>query len=577
MKMLGLILAAGELEGQSVHEVFLSRIPERSPDRGEIRRLLTAIRRTTTTTAVGGNIHALQGARTDSLALIAFKLFADEQGYTRNWAFAWGVEYYLDQAGRHEAFQRQAEALTGKPWARLQRDTAFHIDKLMQAAADILPDHFAEGRTAVQRTVQAVTHGGITPTDVIERFVHWCDARDAEGRRHTLLLQLDELGQWMASGESNERIMQVQALIETAAVHGDGRIWIAVTAHGDVQALQANVEQAQYAKINQRFAQKIKLTNDDMSHVVEERLLHKTLAGTTALAARFAALTGQIADLGSLKNPRRTYPVPTAATFPLCYPYLPWMIDVIPDVVKGVAQAAGRGDALSGATRTMIAVVQGAILDTPDCLQAPVGRLLTMVDLYPQLMVDVPVETKTDLNSIASKVPAATDFTVRVAIALYLLGQAQHIPCTLENLARALVDNLDTHLAALGARIEPELARLIGADYVKRVGDEYEFLTTQQRSFQSKIREHQRDLRLNSALLTHALKEFEHDEFFQLDQLQAQGRQLKLKLLLDGRQVKAGESRVTIHVLTPLQRALDPTLVNDEALRQRANQEPETM
>lgn len=576
MKVLGLILQGGELEGEPVHDLFLSRLPDDSRDRSEIQRLLTAIRRKTTTTAVGGNIHALEGSGTDSLALIAFKLFAAEQGYTRNWALAWGVEYYIDQAGHKQAFQRRAEELTGKKWERLRRDTAFNIDKLMQAAADVLPDHFDGGRESVQRTVNAVTQAGITPDDVVERFVSWCRLRDADGRRHRLLLQLDEIGQWIASGDSNQRIMQVQALVETASILGEGRVWISVTAHGDIQALEANVQQEQYAKINQRFSQKIKLSNDDMSHVVEARLLQKNPEGRAELAARFAARTGHIADLGSLKNPQRVYPVPTEELFPTCYPYLPWMIDVVPDVVKGIAQAAGRGDAMGGATRTMISVVQGAILDTPDLLQIPVGRLLNLVELYPQLVADVPVETKTDISSIPNKVPDATSFTSSVAIALYLLGQAKHIPCTPENLARALVTSLDENLNALMSRIDPELLRLIDAGYVKLVGETYEFLTTQQRSFQDKVRERQNELRLNSPALSQELKEFENDDMFQLSQLQVLGRQLKLKLLMDGRLLQPGQSRVTVHVLSPIQRALDSSIRDDEALRQRSNQEPET-
>ncbi|RRR74017.1 MAG: BREX system P-loop protein BrxC [Candidatus Viridilinea halotolerans] len=576
LKVLGLVLQGGELCGEAVHDLFLERIPATSRDRSEIQRLLAAIRRKTTTTAVGGNIHALEGSSSDSLALIAFKLFAAEQGYTKNWPLAWGVEYYIDQAGKKEAFQRRAEELTGKRWARLQRDTAFNIEKLFQAAADVLPEHFENGRESVERTVQAVTQTGMTPDDVVERFANWCRLRDGDGRRHRLLLQLDELGQWIAGGESNQRIMQVQALVETAAILGEGRVWVAVTAHGDIQALEANVEQEQYAKINQRFSQKVKLSNDDMSHVVEARLLQKTTAGRTELASRFAARPGQITDLGSVKNAQRVYPQPTEALFPKCYPYLPWMIDAVPDIVKGIAQAAGRGDAMGGATRTMIAVVQGAILDTPDLLAAPIGRLLNLVDLYPQLLADVPVETKTDLNSIPTKVINATSMTPQVAMALYLLGQAKHIPCTPENVARALVTNLDDQVSTLATSILPELQRLVQAGYVKPVGETFEFLTTQQRSFQDKVRELQQSLRLHSLNLSQALKEFEHDDMFQLWQLQAQGRQLKLKLLMDGRTVQPGQSRVTVHILSPFQRTLDPTIADDEALRQRSIQEPET-
>jgi len=69
---------------------------------------------------------------------------------------------------------------------------------------------------------------------------------------------------------------QAQAQAEAAATGGEGRIWLAATAHGDVQALGQNVGQEQYAKINQRFALRCKLSNDDIGRVVEERLPRKT-------------------------------------------------------------------------------------------------------------------------------------------------------------------------------------------------------------------------------------------------------------------------------------------------------------
>ena len=118
------------------------------------------------------------------------------------------------------------------------------------------------------------------------------------------------------------------------------------------------------------------------------------------------------------------YPIPEPERFALFYPYLPWTVAVIPDVVKGIAQASGRDEALTGSNRTMIAVVQGAIIETPGLLEGPVGRLLCLADLYDQLSVDAPIETKTDLNRVRESVPGATDFTPRVARALYMLGEA---------------------------------------------------------------------------------------------------------------------------------------------------------
>ncbi|MCB0161305.1 MAG: hypothetical protein KDD83_24390, partial [Caldilineaceae bacterium] len=111
MKVLGILLEGGELQGQSVHDIFVSRLPADSPDRRDIERFLTVIRRRLTTTAVGGNLHSMLADAEDRLPLIAFKLFATQRGYTHNWPFAWAVEYQIDAQGKSEAFRtRAAEA-----------------------------------------------------------------------------------------------------------------------------------------------------------------------------------------------------------------------------------------------------------------------------------------------------------------------------------------------------------------------------------------------------------------------------------------------------------------------------------
>src|SRR5712692_6713466 len=290
-----------------------------------------------------------------------------------------------------------------------------------------MPKHFS-WLDAVERGVNAAMHNGVTAEMLIERLQHWCAMKDGNGRRHKLLIQLDELGQWIASGNANERIMQIQALVEMAAQAGDGRIWIAVTAHGDVQDLKQNVQQEQYAKINQRFTLQCKLSNDDISKVVEERLLRKKQSARSDLRQRFTQRSGEITDLGTIQQTQRVFPPPDAESFALFYPYLPWTVAAIPNVVKGIAQATGRDEALTGSNRTMIGVVQGGIIDTPGLLNSPVGRILCLADLYDQLASDAPIETRTDINRIINTVPDAAPITTQVARALYLLGQVGYIP-----------------------------------------------------------------------------------------------------------------------------------------------------
>jgi len=578
MKVLGALLVGGEIGNQRVNDLFLNRLPSTSQDRADLQRFLAICERKLSTAVVGGNLHAEQASAGDPLALIAFKLFAQAMGYSSSWPLAWAVEYQIDRRGRGHDFHRRAEELAGQSWEEIVADTAFYTTALYQAAADTMPDDFKDV-AGVERAINtALQEGGITPTALVDRLRTWCVSRDGGGRRQKLLVQLDELGQWIRSGtNSNERIMQVQALVEIAASKGGGRIWLAVTAHGDVQALSQNVQQEQYAKINQRFALRCKLSNDDIGQVVDERLLRKKPAEGRLLATRFAEHAGEVADLGAVANAQRVYPLPTADSFALSYPYLPWTVAVIPDVVRGIAQAAHRGDELTGSTRTLIGVVQGAIIDTPGLLDAPVGRLLALADLYGQLSSDVPIETKTDLSRVAAQVAGATAFTERVARALFLLGEADFIPTSLENVTRAVVDADDMPLAGLRPQVKTELDRLVAAGYAKLVGETYIFLNTQQRGFQDKVRERQAALRDNTYDLSQALREYDSEEALRVDRVAVAGREIAVKLTVDGRVVRNPGAPVTLHVYSPLQRALDPGVAEDAAMSQRANADPNTI
>jgi hypothetical protein len=578
MKVLGVLLAGGDLNGRPVHDIFLDRLPPDSQDLGDIRRFLAICKRKIATTAVGGNLHSMLTAEEDRLPLIAFKLFAEQRGYSHNWPLAWGVEYQIDEQGKTDAFRESAADLAGVDWDEIAIDPEFYLDALYQAAATVLPGNFASPAD-VERAANAVSRSGIDAGRVIRRLRRWCEGRDQDGIRHKLFLQLDELGQWIAAGNANDRTMQVQALVEEAAERGGGRIWLPVTAHGDVQALQQNIQQEYYAKIIQRFALQCKLSNEDISQVVEQRVLSKTQPARNELAQRFNQRSGEIVDMGRVEAAQRIYPAPDAGSFATYYPYMPWTVTVIPDVVKGVAQAANRDEALTGSNRTMIAVVQGALIETPDLLNSQVGRLVPLAHLYSQLSSDVPVETKTDLSRISQTVPQATPFTTQVAYGLFLLGQAEYIPTTIDNVARTLVDSLEAAFAPLRRRVKEELDRLVAAGYAKLVGDRYLFLNTQQRSFQDKIRARQTELLGQSYTLSQKLQEhYGSESALRFERVPLLARDMAVQVELDGKVVRNPTSgHVRVHVYSPFQRAMDPQIGDDAAMRQRSAQEPNSI
>lgn len=582
MKVLGLLLEGGEIQGQVVHQLFLGQLSPASTERSDITRSLAICQRKIATSLVGGNLHARQAKVTDPLSLITFKLFAESRGYTNNWAFAWAIEYHIDLKGRIEAFRTLASELSGVAWEEVAQDSDVYGEMLNSAAAQTMPEFFS-GPVAVAEAVNTAFRLGVDADGLVEKLCRWCVVRDQGGKRHKMLIQLDELGQWIRGGSNTtSKLMEVQALVETASRLGQGRIWVAVTAHGDVQELQANVQQALYATINQRFAIQCKLTNEDIKAVVQERLLRKTASASSMLREHFQAQSGEIIDRGSLKDTRRVYAPPDEQNFAQYYPYFPWTVTAIPNIIKGIAQSTGRDEALTGSNRTMISMVQTGIIDTKGLLDAPIGRMLSLLDLYEQLSGDAPSETRTDISRITANVPQAVrEETANVARVLYLLGRDENIPCTLDNITRALVTSFAENLAALRASVETELQKLVAAGYAKNVGDTYAFLSTQQRTLQKKIQEREAALYDEIYELMQKLKDYDEYDALRFDQVPVKGvagaREKLLRVELDTRVIRNANNptaNVTVRVYSPLQRLLDAASQSDEVLKQHSSQNP---
>ena len=100
---------------------------------------------------------------------------------------------------------------------------------------------------------------------------------------------------------------------------------------------------------------------------------------------------------------------------------------------------------------------------------------------------EISPDVRTELSRLKEVVPGATALTPRVAEVLYLIRELPYIPRTIENIARLLLEHVDDDLPLVLSRIEPELQRLISAKVVAKIGEEYEFLTGERRTFEEEV------------------------------------------------------------------------------------------
>lgn len=561
-KIAGLLAENRNLAGTSAAERFAARLPADAPRKGSIERSLKRLPQCDTS-VLAFNLNTLADSKQRPLPQLLLSEYYKSRGYSTNFIYARVIEAQLDREGKlaplHAAFERRAR----KPWLEAQKNPAFYSKAMYEAVVEVAPDLFpdvAAVQQALDRAMQGELYNVGFLVDAILGDLQI--RREQRHRPQRLMLVLDESGQWIESDQG--RLSQLQALIEEAAIKGQGQIWLVVTTHGDMGSIlkEAQALQSDMKKIEGRFRFKFALTTENIEKVLADRLFRKKVAGREELQRVYSERGGILRGLGELSDTSQTLPPCTADSFPVYYPFFAYQIHVIPDLVKALRSRGGRGEQLSGSTRTLLAITQDILRDgRRKYLQEPVGQLVSFDEVYHNLAGEgeVSPDVRTDLGRVRDKVPGCTEWTTPVAEVLYLLRELPYVPRTAVNLARLLVRSVDDDIPAVLARVEPELQRLEKAKMVARNGDEFEFLTGERRTFEDDVgatEEQQyrsradRELGLRNRFVGTIAKP-EWRSWFKIEEIPYEGHAFRFTLWIDGVRVSP-EAPISIHIFTPL-------------------------
>ena len=394
------------------------------------------------------------------------------------------------------------------------------------------------------------------------------------GKPARIFFVLDESGQWIEDQQG--RLAQLQALVEEAAIQGQGKIWILVTTHEDMGSVYKNAHalDSDFKKIEGRFRFKFGLTTENIELVLEDRIFKKTLTGKKEVEAIYQDNAGVIRGLGELANVSQNLPQCSSENFVKFYPFFPYQIHLIPEIVKALRSKGGRSDSLSGSTRTLLAITQDVIrAGRRNYLQAPVREMVSFDEIYFNLLQEgeISADIRREISKIQSVVPAATDLTPKLAEVLFLTGELNYLPKTADNLARLLVADTSQDLASLQPIIEAELEKLKKAKIVARIGDEWEFLTGERRTFEeavdtiaAQLKFQDREEGLNKLISTHILG---------FDTIPFKGHDFQVRLFFDNKMlVKNGH--VDIRIISPFGHYSGKTISDyeNESLKPENNQ-----
>jgi len=542
------------LEGVPAIQRFESRIPAHSERRSSLIRNLARIPQCDSR-VLAFNLNTLADSKVTPLPRVLLTQWYVSKGYGGNLLYARVIEAELDKRGKLDTLHEAVSRIAGKPWADIVRNLGFYSKALYQAACEVAPDAFGSPDEVTAALKNAEKGELFNVKFLVRTILDDLEEQEAKtGRLTRVVLLLDESGQWIE--DSGERLSQLQALVEEAAEAGRGKIWVMVTTHEDMGSIYQNAKRLEahgdFKKIEGRFRYKWNLTTENIELVLEDSVFRKNIQGKQALEAEYRGNPGVLRDLGQLQNTAQVLPECSEERFVAFYPFLPYQIHLIPEIVKSLRSKGGRGEQLSGSTRTLIAITQDVLrAGRRDYLKAPVGLLVSFDEVYGNLASEgeVTADARRDLSRIEEIVPGANALTRRLAEVLYLIRELTYIPRTIDNIARFLVEHTSDDLPTLISHIRPEIEKLVKARLVAVAGEEYEFLTGERRTFEEEVANEAAPLR--RAEIEAGLAEFINTTILGFDRVPYKDFEFPVRIFFDDQAVTK-DGHIDVRISSPL-------------------------
>ncbi len=387
------------------------------------------------------------------------------------------AELELQRAGKYEDFKALYVSRGDQvPWEQ-DRDITTSISLFAECLTELLPQRFSSATLAAQSLEFGLRHSesqmGIE--DVINLLLRWLDEQQQRvGNQRTLhlLFVADEVGAW--AGRNLERIEQLRAFVEALGRLGQGRIWLLVTSQEKLSDVVADQEQSRanarlLERLEARFKVNVHLDSSEVSTVIADRVLLKQATAHEPLVALWKQSQQTLLDIAARPSLEMggTYPRPECDPFVVDYPFLPYQLPAAADLFGRM-----RGVKVSSGARSMIKVAFDA---TRAVAEKRLGALIPWDQIFDSANTGNEFADEQYLGSLGLEHIRQADRDVsgtpilasRVLKVLWLMQHNPNVPRTPANLARLLVENLDTDVLTLETQVRETLEALEACNFVR--------------------------------------------------------------------------------------------------------------
>ncbi len=417
----------------------------------------------------------------DALLKVFVKIFDESRGYYGNQGHIARFERDLDSRGQYVAFQQAFEQIAGIAWTQGREQAALEAGNIDKAFAEV------NGTESPGIIRQYSATYAVSIEDFADEVAAWLDAQPTGYR---LNFFVDEVGQFI--GTNTQLMLNLQTIAESLATKCQGRAWIFVTSQEDMEKVGGDRTKAQandFSKIQARFANRLKLTSQDVEEVIRKRLLAKTDTAGTAVAAIYDAEHANFKTLFDFVEGRHYPNYRDEEHFVGTYPFVSYQFPLFQAAIESISDHnlfEGRNSSVG--ERSMLGVVQQVATGLAN---QPLGTLASFGQMFEGIRASLKSANQRAILSAENACDSGklSPLAVLLLKALFLVKYVDSFKATPRNLTVLVYDRFGTDLTRLGKDVVEALNTLEAQTYIQRNGDLYDYLTNEEQKIEQEIKD----------------------------------------------------------------------------------------
>ena len=481
LKILALLLENRRIEDAFSLDLFLDKCGDHEFLRADLRRA-AGIPSKSILFNIDQKADVISKTQTDALLAVFVKVFDEMLGYYGKQGHIAQFERDLNSRGLYERFKESYEAFSGRTWEKGREQALLESDNIAKAYAEVTGSDEASAAGILDKYRAEYS---VSIEDFAEQV---CAYIEGQGKDFRLNFFVDEVGQYIA--ENVKLMTNLQTIAESLATKCRGRAWIVVTAQEDMETVLGEKGKQQsndFSKIQDRFANRMKLTSADVAEVIQKRLLMKNEQGDCLLSDIYDMQENNFKTLFDFTDGSKTYRnFRDRDHFVSSYPFVPYQFDLFQSAILNLSKHdAFEGKHSSVGERSMLGVFRQVAIEIGDC---GIGKLATFDLMFEGIRSALKSDIQQAVIQAEKQLKNENLLAVRLLKTLFLLKYVKDFKTTARNLSVLVLDDFSRDLPALREKVQDALNLLENQTYVERDGELYEYLTDREKDVEREIK-----------------------------------------------------------------------------------------